>query len=84
MSHMGHSRQFDLPVPLPVFPQLRTYSCIALTDAMCQQATSFDHLVGAREERRWHGEADGLRDFEVETMICVLVGINKLPNLWGD
>jgi hypothetical protein len=51
---------------------------------MCQQATSFDHLVGAREERRWHGEADGLRDFEVETMICVLVGINKLPNLWGD
>jgi hypothetical protein len=24
--------------PLPVYPQLRTYRCTALSDAMCQQA----------------------------------------------
>jgi hypothetical protein len=38
----------------PVFPQLRTCRCTAATDAMCQyqkSGTSFDHLVGAHEQR---------------------------------
>ena|SRR6266436_4383146 len=45
---------------LPVYPQHRTWLCTAITDAMCQQKTfadSFDHLVGAYEERWRDSEA---------------------------
>jgi hypothetical protein len=51
---------------LPVFPQLQTGRCTAITDAMghcrtqvLQQMTSlFDHLVGADKQRWRDGEAE--------------------------
>src|ERR1700730_7653901 len=48
--------------PLPVYPQLRTYRCTALTDAMCQErkSPSFDALVGADEERGRDRQPNGL------------------------
>src|SRR6476659_5384894 len=35
-------------------------SCTAINRSL------FDHLVGAREQRRWHGEAEGFRSLEVD------------------
>jgi hypothetical protein len=40
--------------------------------AECQKRTligSFDHLVGAGEQRRWHRNAERLRDLEIDRQL---------------
>ena len=57
---------------LPVFPWKRTSLGPVAMSQRCPQLGSctainrslFDHLVGAREQRRRHGEADGFRGLE--------------------
>src|SRR5215510_4879292 len=33
--------------------------------------SSFDYLVGAREQRRWHFEAESLRRFEIDRQVVL-------------
>jgi hypothetical protein len=40
--------------------------CASQADSCSAAAPLFDHLVGEREQGRWHGEADCFRDFEVK------------------
>jgi hypothetical protein len=40
-----------------------------------QTASLFDHLVGATEQREWHGDAERLGDFQVDVKLdfgCLL------------
>jgi hypothetical protein len=57
---------------LPLFPQQQTFLCPAVTSEKCQQATSrpsFDHLIGAAEQHRWHFEAERFRSLEIDTQL---------------
>jgi hypothetical protein len=47
----------------PLYPQKRTFAADFGMSALCQKRTlpySFDHLIGAGEQRRRHGEAERL------------------------
>src|ERR1700682_297599 len=53
---------------LPLFPQQQTLLSPAVTSVSCHDQTSrasFDHLVGAAEQREWHCEAERLGGLEV-------------------
>src|SRR5450631_1170288 len=64
MSETGQSRHFGCVPVTSGLTQLRTWRCIAITDAMCQERKSplqLDRLVGARKQRRQHFEAKRFR-----------------------
>jgi hypothetical protein len=55
--------------PRPLYPRKRTSSDNFGMSAKGQKWTwggSFDHLVGGREQRSWHDEAESLGGFEVD------------------
>src|SRR5207244_1653128 len=54
--------------PLPVYPEQRTSSDRPGWSVSCHQRTSllFDHLVGARQQRGWNGDAERLRGLQVD------------------
>src|ERR1700676_1232525 len=54
---------------LPVFPDKQTCSKSIGMSQRCQQATSFDHVIGAGEQRRWHAEAERLRSLEIDNQV---------------
>jgi hypothetical protein len=54
---------------MPALPPKQTYSPRKPMSALCQKRTSshsLDHLVGADEQRRRHGQAKRLSGFEVD------------------
>jgi hypothetical protein len=54
---------------LPVFPHEQTSSERSGMSQRCQQATSFDHAIGAGEQCRWHAEAERLRSLEIDNQV---------------
>jgi hypothetical protein len=48
MSLKGRKRRLTAGLSLPVYPQLQTCRCTALTDAMCQRQTSSQFFSRAR------------------------------------
>jgi hypothetical protein len=57
----------------PLYPQEQTFADRAVMSALCQQRTHalrqksflFDHLVGQREQRGRHGEAERIRGLTI-------------------
>jgi hypothetical protein len=46
------------------------------TNAPQQAASLFDHLVGAREQRRRHGKAERLRGLEIDSKFVLVRGLH--------
>jgi hypothetical protein len=47
----------------------------------CQQATSFDHAIGAGEQRRWHAEAERLRSLEIGYSMATVLPTTQRSSL---
>src|SRR5260221_13363713 len=61
----------DPEIRLPLFPQKRTQVGHRAMSGSCQQATSFDHLVGAGDEGRRKIEAEGFCRLHVNHQIIL-------------
>ena len=60
---------------LPVFSRKRTFSAAVGMSQKCQHRKSpfsFDHLIGATEQHRWHFEAERFSSLEVDYEIELL------------
>ena len=77
MSALGHSRrchQHESGSTCPLPPKSGQTAVRLGKSALCQQRTHalqqtsllFDHLVGAGEQRGWHGEAERLCGLEID------------------